>query len=150
MHYAKLLMWQKARKAIAWRISPRNNTHLTKRTLKLAIIDRIPSTGLIFHSDNGANFTSFAFTSCLKEYGIKQSFSRTHNPYDNSICESFFKTLKQEEIYRRDYRSEKDMLCSITRFMEFYNNDRPHSTNGYKSPNKYEAEYYNRKDVQKT
>ena len=139
-----------ARKVIAWRISPRNNTHLTKRTLKLAIIDRIPSTGLIFHSDNGANFTSFAFTSCLKEYGIKQSFSRTHNPYDNSICESFFKTLKQEEIYRRDYRSEKDMLCSITRFMEFYNNDRPHSTNGYKSPNRYEAEYYNKKAVQKT
>ena len=137
-----------ARKVVAWRISERNSTHLTKGTLKLAIIDRAPAPGLIFHSDNGANFTSYTFTTYLKEHGIKQSFSRAHNPYDNSVCESFFETLKQEEIYRKDYRSEKDMLRSITRFMEFYNNDRPHSMNGYRTPNKYEADYYKRKAVQ--
>ena len=61
---------------------------------------------------------------------------------------SFFKTLKQEEIYRKDYRSEKDMLRSITIFMEFYNNSRPHSMNGYRTPNKHEAAYYKRKAVQ--
>ena len=137
-----------ARKVVAWRISERNSTHLTKGTLKLAIIDRNPSPGLIFHSDNGANFTSYTFTTYLKEFGIKQSFSRAHNPYDNSVCESFFKTLKQEEIYRKDYRSEKEMLRSITKFMEFYNNVRPHSMNGYRTPNKYEADYYKRKSVQ--
>ena len=81
---------------------------------------------------------------------IRQSFSRAHNPYDNSVCESFFKTLKQEEIYRKDYRSEKDMLRSITAFMEFYNNSRPHSMNGYRPPNKHEAAYYKRKAVQKS
>ena len=139
-----------ARKVVAWKISERNSTHLTKGTLKLAVIDRTPVPGLIFHSDNGANFTSYTFTSYLKKLGIKQSFSRAHNPYDNSVCESFFKTLKQEEIYRKDYRSEKDMLRSITRFMEFYNNDRPHSMNGYRTPNKYEADYYKRKAVQKS
>ena len=139
-----------ARKVVAWRISERNSTHLTKGTLKLAIIDRVPAPGLIFHSDNGTNFTSYTFTTFLKEHGIKQSFSRTHNPYDNSVCESFFKTLKQEEIYRKDYRSEKDMLRSITTFMEFYNNSRPHSMNGYRTPNKHEAAYYKRKAVQKS
>ena len=139
-----------ARKVVAWRISERNSTHLTKGTLKSAIIDRSPAPGLIFHSDNGANFTSYTFTSYLKEHGIKQSFSRAHNPYDNSVCESFFKTLKQEEIYRKDYRSEKDMLRSITTFMEFYNNSRPHSINGYRTPNKHEAAYYKRKAVQKS
>lgn len=118
-----------ARKVVAWRISVRNSTHLTKETLKLAIIDRAPAPGLIFHSDNGANFTSYTFTSYLREHGIRQSFSRTHNPYDNSVYESFYKTLKQEEKYRKDYRSEKNMLRSITTFMEFYNNDRPHSIN---------------------
>ena len=86
----------------------------------------------------------------MKEFGIKQSFSRAHNPYDNCVCESFFKTLKQEEIYRKDYRSEKDMLRSITAFMEFYNNSRPHSMNGYRPPNKHEAAYYKRKAVQKS
>ena len=139
-----------ARKIVAWKISKQNNTRLTKGTLRLAIIDRNPTPGLIFHSDNGANFTSYTFTSYLKEHSIKQSFSRPHNPYDNSVCESFFKTLKQEEIYRKDYRSEKDMLRSIATFMEFYNNERHHSMNGYKSPNRYEAEYYNKKAVQKT
>ena len=139
-----------ARKVVAWRLSERNSTHLTKGTLKLAIIDRNPAPGLIFHSDNGANFTSYTFTTYLKEHGIKQSFSRAHNPYDNSVCESFFKTLKQEEIYRKDYRSEKDMLRSITTFMEFYNNSRPHSMNGYRTPNKHEAAYYKRKAVQKS
>ena len=139
-----------ARKVVAWKISERNSTHLTKGTLKLAIIDRAPAPGLIFHSDNGANYTSYTFTSYLKELDIKQSFSRAHNPYDNSVCESFFKTLKQEEIYRKDYRSEKDMLRSITTFMEFYNNSRPHSMNGYRTPNKHEAAYYKRKAVQKS
>lgn len=108
----------------------KKRTHLTKRMLTLAIIDRNPALGLVFHSDNGANFTSYTFTSYLKELGMKQSFSREHNPYDNSVCESFFKTLKEEEIYRKDYRCKKDMLRSITRFMEFYNNDHPHSMNG--------------------
>ena len=139
-----------ARKVVAWKTSERNSTRLTKGTLKSAIVDRSPSPGLIFHSDNGANFTSYTFTTYLKEHCITQSFSHAHNPYDNSICESFFKTLKQEEIYRKDYRSEKDMLRSITKFMEFYNNDRPHSMNGYRSPNKYEADYYKRKTVQKS
>ena len=76
--------------------------------------------------------------------------SSTPSVYDNSVCESFFKTLKQEEIYRKDYRSEKDMLRSITTFMEFYNNSRPHSMNGYRTPNKHEAAYYKRKAVQKS
>lgn len=138
-----------ARKVVAWKTSERNSTHLTKGTLKSAIVDRSPSPGLIFHSGNGANYTSYTFTTYLKKHSIKQSFSRAHNPYDNSVCESFFKTLKQEEIYRKDYHSEKDMLRSITKFMEFYNNDRPHSMNGYQSPNKFEADYYKRKTVQK-
>ena len=85
-----------------------------------------------------------------KDNLIKQEFTvKAPNPYDNSVCESFFKTLKQEEIYRKDYRSEKDMLRSITTFMEFYNNSRPHSMNGYRTPNKHEAAYNKRKAIQK-
>ena len=131
-----------ARKVIAWRISQKNSTQLTKRTLKSAVMDRSPASGLVFHSDNGANFTAKTFITYLKECNIKQSFSRPHNPYDNSVCESFFKNFKQEEIYRKDYSSEKEMLRSITRYMEFYNNERPHSIIGYRTPNKHEEEYY--------
>ena len=149
-YYLCVILDLYARKVVAWKISQRNSTHLTKRTLKSAVIDRIPTPGLIFHSDNGTNFTSNAFTAYTKKYGIIQSFSRTYNPYDNSVCESFFKNFKQEEIYRKDYRSEKEMIRSIARYMDFYNNERPHTVIGYQTPNKYEADYYKRKAAQKS
>lgn len=139
-----------ARKVIAWKISQRNTTHLTKGTFQLAYLERSPATGLIYHSDNGVNFTSYKFCKYLKDCGVKQSFSRAHNPYDNSVCESFFKSFKQEEIYRKDYRSEKEMCRSIADYMEFYNDKRPHTIIGYRTPNKYEADYYKRKNVQET
>ena len=131
-----------ARKVVAWRISERNSTHLTKGTLKLAIIDRNPAPGLIFHSDNGANFTSYTFTTYLKEHGIKQSFSRAHNPYDNSVCESFFANMKREELYRRNYQTETEFLNGVHNYIAFYNSERPHSLLRYQTPDKYEEMYY--------
>ena len=133
-----------ARKLIAWKISQRNSTHLTKGTFKLAYLERSLAPGLIYHSDNGMNFTSYKFCKCLKDCGIKQSFSRAYNPYDNSICESFFKSFKQEEFYRKDYRSDKEMYRSIADYIDFYNDKRPHTIIGYRTPNKYEADYYKR------
>ena len=73
-------------------------------------------------------------------WGTKQSFSRTHNPHDNSCLRIIFKTLKQEEIYRKDYRSEKDLLRSIAKFLDFYNHERTHSMNGYRPPDKSETD----------
>ena len=58
--------------------------------------------------------------------------------------ESFFKTLKLEELYRRDYRSERELKESIARFIHFYNSERIHSMNLYRTPDKYEEEYYMR------
>lgn len=110
---------------------------VTKGTLKTSNMYRAPDLGLVFHSDNGSNFTSYTFTKYLNKNNIKQSFSRVHNPYDNSVCEAFFKSFKQEEIYRKDYASEKEMLRSITRFMELYNNERPHKTISYRTPSQY-------------
>ena len=57
----------------------------TNETLKLAIIDRKSAPELIFHSYNGVSFTSYTFTTYLKQFGIKPSFSHEHNPYDNSV-----------------------------------------------------------------
>ncbi len=139
-----------ARKVVAWKISPRNTTHLTKGTFKIAFADRMPEPGLIFHTDNGTNFTAYKFSKYLKDCGVTQSFSRAHNPYDNSVCEAFFKNFKQEEIYRKDYRSEREMYRSIYEYMEFYNDKRPHSVLGYLTPNKYEENYHNRKTVQQS
>ena len=133
-----------ARKAISHTIGLSNSTQLTKRALNAAYYERKPKAGLILHTDQGANYTSSAFQKCAKQLNITQSFSRASNPYDNSVMESFFKTLKLEELYRRDYRSERELKESIARFIHFYNSERIHSMNLYRTPDKYEEEYYMR------
>lgn len=131
-----------ARKVISHSIGLSNSTQLTKRALKAAYYERMPKDGLLLHTDQGANYTSVTFQKCAKSLHITQSFSRASNPYDNSVMESFFKTFKQEELYRKDYRSDRDLKDSVARYIKFYNSERIHSMNSYRSPDKYEEEYY--------
>ncbi len=66
-----------------------------------------------------------------------------HIPYDNSVMESFFFNLKREELYRTKYRSESKFRAAVDKYMIFYNEQRPHTKNGYKTPLKKELDYYN-------
>ena len=80
----------------------------------------------------------------LKGLGVTQSFSRPHVPYDNSVMESFFSNMKREELYRTKYRSEKELRAAVDAYIKFYNGERPHSKNQYKTPDRKEAEYYSK------
>ena len=131
-----------ARKVVGYNISLKNNTYLTKRTFKEAYAERNPQNGLIFHSDNGSNYVSAAFTGYLKSLNVIQSFSKPGIPYDNSVCESFFKNMKVEELYRKDYTSERHFKDSVDEYIRFYNQDRPHSANRNCTPDKKEADYF--------
>lgn len=62
--------------------------------------------------------------------------------YDNSVIESFFSSFKREELYRVKYRSEYEFRTAINTYMEFYNESRSHKNNKYLSPNKKEAEFF--------
>ena len=119
---------------VGYRISQRNSTQLVKGTFKIAYEQRKPPEGLIFHTDRGTNYKSHTFMSYLKSFGVVQSFSRAHIPYDNSVVESFFSNFKREELYRRKYKSERELFAAIDNYIDFYNNKRPHSTNNYKTP----------------
>ena len=131
-----------ARKVIAHSISTSNSTHITKKTLKKAYQERAPKEGLIFHSDLGSNYTSRTFMSYCKTLGITQSFSRKGVPFDNSVMEAFFKTLKAEELYRNNYRSDREFREHIQKYIDFYNGQRPHQMNRYRTPNDTENSYY--------
>lgn len=133
-----------SRMVVGYKISNKNSTQLVKGTFKLAYENRQPDSGLIFHTDRGSNYRSYTFTSYLKQFGIIQSFSRAHIPYDNSVVESFFASIKREELYRRKYRSEKELKAEITEYIEFYNTKRPHSSNNYKTPSAKEEEFYSK------
>lgn len=131
-----------SRKVLAHHISLKNSTQLTKRTFKMAYESRKPKEGLIFHTDNGSNYTSKTFMTFLKQCGVKQSFSRKRTPYDNSVNESFFSHLKAEELWRTNYHCEKELNTSIKKYIEKYNIERPHSFLRYMTPNKFEELYY--------
>ena len=144
VYYICVIIDLYARKVIAYNVSNSNNTRLVKRTLKEAYEERKPNSDLVFHSDNGSNYTSKSFMKYLKELNITQSFSRPHIPYDNSVVESFFKYLKAEELYRTKYKSEREFKESLAKYMTFYNTERPHSIIKYLTPDKWEGKYWNK------
>lgn len=129
-----------SRKVIAYKIAPRATTQLVTSTFKMAYNARQPQT-LIFHSDRGSQYTSYAYQKLLHSLDITQSFSRARAPSDNSVIESFFASLKKEELYRVIYSSLKVFKQRVDQYIEFYNERRPHSTLNYISPNEKERRY---------
>lgn len=127
-----------SRKVVACRISTKNSTQLVKSTFKAAYEARRPAEGLIFHTDRGSNYISHTFMAYLNGLGVKQSFSQKGTPYDNAVCETFFANMKREELYRTQYRSEKEFFSSVRAYIEFFNVKRPHEANRYKTPERYE------------
>lgn len=131
-----------SRKAISYRISKKHSTQLITSTFKIAYEERQPDEGLIFHSDRGTQYTAFSFRKLLSTLNITQSFSPSGRPCHNAVMESFFSTLKKEELYRINYRSIREFEEGIKKYMDRYNNERPHVTLRYKSPNAYEQEFF--------
>lgn len=131
-----------SRKIVAYKVFQKQSTQLVTSTFKIAYESRKPSDGLIFHSDRGTQYCSFAFRRLLKVLNVSQSFSPKAKPYHNAAMESFFSNLKNEELYRINYRSIKEFQQSVKEYMERYNNERPHIALRYKTPNAYEQEFF--------
>ncbi|MBS4860694.1 IS3 family transposase [Anaerotruncus colihominis] len=132
-----------SRKVISYRISHKSSTQLLTKTFKQAYADRRqPKAELVFHSDRGTQYMSHAFVHLLDDFGVEQSFSRTACPHDNAVSEAFFSIFKKEELYRRHYTSEVDLMRGIAHFIAFYNTERPHSTLQYKTPEQAEQDYW--------
>ena len=130
-----------ARKVIAYKAGKKNSTQLIKTTFRQAYENRQPSSSLIFHTDRGANYCSKTLNDYIKTLGITRSFSRPYVPYDNSVIESFFASLKREELYRKKYRTEGELFQALNDYMDFYNTRRPHAKIQYKTPEQKEREY---------
>lgn len=93
--------------------------------------------GALFHSDRGSQYASAKFTQTLQEHGLIASMSRKGNCWDNAVSESFFATLKTEEI-TQPYENEHAAHCGIADYIHgFYNPLRLHSALGYLSPNDF-------------
>jgi transposase InsO family protein len=132
-----------SRKVIGWAFSTRLTDDLTLSALEMATQQRPTPVNLLHHSDQGVQYASTGFRAALKANSIAQSMSDKGNAYDNAVVESFFATLKTEEVEGANYQTRQQAKTSIFSYLEgFYNAKRRHSSLGYLSPNDLERLHF--------
>ena len=124
----------------------KNSTYLVSSTFRQAYQNRNEPQQLMFHSDQGPQYTSNTFRKLLRMNKVVQSFSKSGRPHDNAVAESFFASMKREEVYRTQYCSEHQFMRSVDNYIEFYNTKRPHSTLNYKTPDGFELLHEQRRE----
>ena len=100
--------------------------------------NREPAAGVIFHSDRGSEFAAYAFRDRLRAFGMVQSMNRPRQMNDNAHMESFFHSLKSEELHARTFQNEAELKAALRSYIHRYNRFRPHSALGYHSPIDFE------------
>ncbi|GGJ13927.1 hypothetical protein GCM10010885_24120 [Alicyclobacillus cellulosilyticus] len=88
----------------------------------------------IWNSDQGSHFTSPQYTGLLKAAGVQISMDGRNRAVDNIFTERFWRTLKYEEVYTKEYASPSEARESIRKFIHYYNHERPHQSLGYHTP----------------
>ena len=137
--YLAVILDAFSRKVVGWALDKTLAASLPKAALEMAITTRHSGPGLVHHSDRGVQYASAEYVAVLQQHQIVPSMSRPANPYDNASCESFMKTLKQEEIYLNEYRDLEHLRINVGDFIEqYYNRRRLHSSLGYQSPEEFE------------
>lgn len=128
-----------SRKVIGWATSDRLKRDLAIRALQMAILRRRPPKDCIHHSDRGGQYCSDDYQKLLNAHGLKVSMSGTGNCFDNAACETFFKTIKAEMIWRGQWSTREQAHNAIAGYIHsFYNSRRRHSAIGYISPIDFE------------
>jgi putative transposase len=137
--YLAVILDAWSRKVVGWELGRSLDYRLTLQALEQAIRTRQPSSGLVHHSDRGSQYACTDYVQQLEQIGATLSMSRPASPWENGKCESFIKTLKQEEIDARPYRDYEDLRLHIQEFIEqIYNKTRMHSALNYRSPMEFE------------
>ena len=143
--YLAALLDLYSRRIVGWAISKRIDTELCLAALQMAIADR-PARGCIHHSDRGVQYASARYVTRLQQQGLQISMSAKGNPYDNAFMESFYKTLKYEEVHLWNYETYEEVIQRLPFFLEqVYNRKRLHSAIGYVPPVEFEAAVLNLK-----
>jgi transposase InsO family protein len=128
-----------SRRLIGWAMAATQDEALIETALRMALLGRQPSSGLLFHSDRASQYSSDAYRAALAGADITVSMSRTGNCYDHAVTEAFFGTLKGECVDRLSFQTRREARQTIFEYVEcFYNRIRRHSSLGYLSPVAYE------------
>ena len=125
-----ILDWY-SRKVLAWRLSNTLETRFCLDCLDEALRGGQP---LIFNTDQGAQFTSMAFTTRLAQAGIRISMDGRGRVHDNIFVERLWRSVKYEEVYPNAYDTLDDAHQGLYRYFDFYNHQRPHQALNYRTP----------------
>ncbi|UAN61437.1 IS3 family transposase [Serratia sp. JSRIV006] len=141
--YLAVVMDLFARKPVGWAMSSVADTELIINALEMAWESRNKPEGVMFHSDQGSQYTSLRYRQRLWKKQIKQSVSRRGNCWDNSPMERFFRSLKSEWIPEGGYSAAETAQREVTRYITgYYNTFRPHQYNGGLTPDESERRYH--------
>jgi transposase InsO family protein len=133
-------------KVVGWAMSERLTTALAKGAFEMTCSQRKPAPGLILHSDRGSQYTSRRYQSALQAAGALPSLGGTC--LDNAVAESFFATLKTEEVQGQPYETRAQGRCCVFDYLEgFYNRQRRHTSLGFLSPACFEENAVNLNQV---
>lgn len=114
-------------------------------TLKLAISKTNHNGNIVLHSDQGAQFSSFAFTTYCEDAGVRQSMSRTGTPGDNAVMERYYNTFKNELINVYSFETDYELNTATEEYAYVrYNHLRPYSYNNKMTPNEARREFYSK------
>jgi putative transposase len=142
LYLVAIIDWY-SRYVLAWRLSNTLDTGFCVEALEEALKKGRPE---IFNTDQGAQFTSEAFTAILEQHGVRISMDGKGRYGDNLFIERLWRTVKYEEVYLKAYQDGKDARAGIGGYFRFYNAERPHQALGYRTP----AEVFNSIPVEAT
>lgn len=129
-----------SRRIVGWAMHATLSQELVREALAMALTNRQPAPGLLFHSDRGGQYLSTTVQGLLDSHGAVASTSRPGACLDNAVAESFFHTLKTELVYHHRYPTREAARLAIFEYIAaFYNRTRRHSSVGYRSPEEHEA-----------
>ena len=130
IYLTAILDWY-SRYVLAWQVSNTLDTSFCLEALEQALEKGRPE---IFNTDQGAQFTSIDFTSCLRRADVQISMDGKGRVFDNIFVERLWRTVKQEEVYLHDYQSVLQAIASLGRFFDLYNRERLHQSLNYRTP----------------
>jgi putative transposase len=138
--YMAAVMDRHSRRIVGWSLSHRRDAALTARALRQAASKRNLPPGVLFHSDRGIEYAAFEFRDQLARLGMLQSMNRAGKMNDNAHMESFFHSMKTEELYGKTFADERQLRQTLSSYINFYNQQRLHSSLHYLPPAAFEMQ----------